>query len=193
MNIRKIIFKNRSYTPIPFFLVAIYFANPILESLVIGFFVALLGEFIRFWGVSICGSETRTTENVGATNLITNGPFGYVRNPLYVGNILMYVGCTIMSFAFFPQFVIFTFLFFAIQYSLIVSVEEDFLINIYKTEYENYCKNVPRFIPRFKEYITENAFKRSADFKRGLKSEIRTLQAFSIITILLVLKYFKMI
>ena len=62
-----------------------------------GFAVIALGEFSRLWGVAIAGSETRTTGPVGGTYLITRGPFAYVRNPLYVGNMLLYSGVGVMA------------------------------------------------------------------------------------------------
>lgn len=189
MNIKRKLFQIRSYTPIPFLLIAIIFAKPTIQTLLVGFLISIVGEAIRFWGVSICGSETRTTEKVGATNLITDGPFGYVRNPLYVGNILIYSGATLMSNAFFPFFVIFTFIFFIIQYHLIVSLEEEHLKNIFSDEYKIYSENVSRFIPRFVKYSGSHSFHRKADFYRGLKSETRTLQAFLIIFTIFILKF----
>ncbi|HXX65471.1 MAG TPA: isoprenylcysteine carboxylmethyltransferase family protein, partial [Bacteroidota bacterium] len=68
-DIRRLIFRMRSYTPIPFLLVMVYFARPTPLSLVIGFAVLFVGEIIRFWGVAIVGAETRTTGTVGGTYL----------------------------------------------------------------------------------------------------------------------------
>ncbi len=190
MDIRLKIFEMRSYIPIPFLVVMVVFAEPTMISLISGFSVALIGEAIRFWGVSICGSETRTTGAVGATNLVTDGPFGYVRNPLYVGNILMYVGCGIMSNALVPYLVLVAFVWFAIQYHLIVSREEEHLRTAFGNEYATYCAHVPRFIPRVTKYSGEHSFHREANFSRGLQSEMRTLQAFSAVIALIVLQYF---
>ncbi len=180
----------RSYTPIPFLLVMVAFAEPTLISLMSGFSVALIGEAIRFWGVSICGSETRTTGAVGATNLITDGPFGYVRNPLYVGNIMMYVGCGIMSNAVVPYLALAAFVWFVIQYHLIVSREEEHLRTAFGDEYTAYCENVPRFIPRLTKYSGEHSFHRDPNVSRGLQSEMRTLQAFSAVIALIIFRYF---
>ena len=85
-------FTYRSYTPIPFVVVMLVFAYPNIWSLTAGFIIALAGELIRLWGVSWAGSETRTTGGVGGTYLIVSGPFAHLRNPLYLGNILMYTG-----------------------------------------------------------------------------------------------------
>ena len=190
MDIRLKIFEMRSYTPVPFLLVMIIYAEPTIVTLAAGFAVALLGEAIRFWGVSICGSETRTTGVVGATNLITDGPFGHVRNPLYVGNILMYVGCGIMSNALVPYLALAAFVWFVIQYQLIVSREEEHLRTAFGAEYDTYCKNVPRFIPRVTRYAGEHAFHREPNFSRGIQSEMRTLQAFTAVIALIIVRYF---
>ena len=190
MDIRLKIFELRSYTPIPFLLVMIIFAEPTITTLLVGFVIALTGELIRFWGVSICGSETRTTGVVGATNLITDGPFGHVRNPLYVGNILMYVGCGVMSNALVPYLALAAFVWFVIQYHLIVSREEEHLRIAFGEEYGIYCRNVPRFIPRLSKYSGEHSFHREPNFSRGIQSEMRTLQAFSAVIILIVFRYF---
>ena len=190
MDIRLKIFELRSYTPIPFLIVMVAYAQPTVATLLAGFAVALLGEGIRFWGVSIAGSETRTTGAVGATNLITDGPFGHVRNPLYVGNMLMYVGICVMSNALAPYLTIGMFLWFALQYHLIVSREEEHLRTAFGEEYAVYCNNVPRFIPRLSRYQGKHTFHREPDFSRGLKSEMRTLQAFGAVIVLVLLRYF---
>jgi len=114
------IFKYRSYTPIPFLVIIMIFENANTLSLIIGFIIALFGETMRLWGVRWAGSETRTTGGVGGTFLIVSGPFAQVRNPLYLGNILLYVGLGVMSFALFPYLQAFAFLFFLIQYHIIV-------------------------------------------------------------------------
>ncbi len=190
MDIRLKVFEMRSYTPIPFIVVMIAFAEPTVTTMVSGFAIALLGEAIRFWGVSICGSETRTTGAVGATNLITDGPFGHVRNPLYVGNILMYVGCGIMSNALVPYLVSGSFVWFAVQYHLIVSREEEHLRTAFGDEYAMYCSHVPRFIPRLKRYSGDHSFHREPDFLRGLRSEMRTLQGFAAVIALITVRFF---
>jgi protein-S-isoprenylcysteine O-methyltransferase Ste14 len=190
VDIRQRIFELRSYTPIPFVVIMLVYAHPTQQNLLIGFAIAFLGEVLRFWGVSICGSETRTTGNVGATHLVTEGPFSYVRNPLYVGNIMMYVGVGIMSNALMPYLQIVSFAYFVTQYQLIVSREEEHLRDVFAEEYQKYFENVPRFIPRFTRYIGEHSFHRKADFLRGLQSEMRTLQAFGVICLLIVIRYF---
>ncbi len=185
-DIRRLIFTYRSYTPIPFLIAMIIFARPTLLSLVVGFAIVLLGEAIRFWGVSIAGSETRTTGTVGGTYLITNGPFAYVRNPLYVGNMLMYAGIGVMSLALFPWLVIGACVWFFIQYYLIVTKEEEYLAERFGNEYEHYRRNVRRFLPRLTPYVAPTPAPKHARAREGFASEARTLQAIGIVTLLLV-------
>ncbi len=184
------IFKYRSYTPIPFVIVMLLFENANIWSLVIGFLIALSGEAFRLWGVSWAGSETRTTGTVGGTFLIISGPFAHVRNPLYVGNILMYTGLGIMSYALFPWLQIAGFLFFSLQYHFIVKEEETYLKKTFGEEYQKYLQNVPGFIPRLSAYKSGNAEQPPFNFRAGLRSEKRSLQAFGFVALTILLLWF---
>ncbi len=186
-NISNIFFKYRSYTPIPFLLLMVIFAEPSINSMIIGFAIAISGELMRFWGVSWAGSETRTTGGVGGTYLVISGPFAFVRNPLYVGNILLYTGIGIMSWSLFPYLQIVALLFFAVQYHFIVLEEEKFLKEKFGEAYKNYFKNVPRFIPRFTPYKDSTLEQPSYNPNAGIKSERRTLQAFSLVSLIIVI------
>ncbi|MGE5314995.1 MAG: methyltransferase family protein [Acidobacteriota bacterium] len=188
MDVRQKIFELRGYTPIPFILLMLIYAEPTWGSIAAGLAIALAGEALRFWGVAIVGTETRTTGPVGATNLITDGPFAYVRNPLYVGNMTIYFGFGIMSNALMPWLAVIALVYFIVQYHLIVSREEEHLRAAFGEEYARYCANVPRFFPRFTPYQAERSFHRDPDVKRGFESERRTLQAFGIIFTLIVLR-----
>jgi protein-S-isoprenylcysteine O-methyltransferase Ste14 len=174
---RQRLFQYRSYTPIPFLIIMVIFAHPTFMSLVLGFCLVLFGEFLRLWGVSIVGSETRTTGPVGGTYLVTRGPFSYVRNPLYLGNMILYFGAGVMSNALFPWLAIIALFYFGWQYSQIVSLEEEHLAPKFGEEYQRYCQSVPRFIPTFAKYPGGNNPQPELDWMSGIVSEKRTLQA----------------
>jgi protein-S-isoprenylcysteine O-methyltransferase Ste14 len=152
-------------------------------------FVAL-GELIRFWGVTYAGSETRTTGNVGASSLVTQGPFAYVRNPLYIGNIFMYFGISIMSNSLFPFLQIFSILYFTFQYHYIIAEEESFLKEKFREKYEEYCKEINRFLPRLSPFDTSKQSKLKKDIRGAYSSEKRTFQAIFISMIMIVLIFF---
>lgn len=185
------VFQYRSYTPIPFLVLMCVYAMPNLYSLAIGFVLVAAGELIRLWGVSWAGSETRTTDDgVGASYLVISGPFGHVRNPLYVGNILMYVGIGVMSNAAFPYLQIIALVFFLWQYWVIVGEEENYLRGAYGAEYEEFCKNVPRFLPRISAYKNGKLKQPKFSLATGLKSESRTFQATAIVILIIVALWF---
>ena len=188
-KISKTVFKYRSYTPIPFLIVMLIFQQTTLQSLIIGFVVALTGEAFRLWGVSYAGSETRTTGDVGGTYLVISGAFGHVRNPLYLGNILLYLGIGIMSNALFPYLQIVALVFFYIQYRLIIIAEEKYLKSTFGKSYEKYYNSVPRLIPRPTKYVDKSVPQPPLNVKAGLRSEKRSLQAFTIITAILIIQY----
>jgi len=189
-NIATKIFKYRSYTPIPFLILMLFFENASVTTLLIGFAIASIGESIRLWGVSWAGSETRTTGGVGGSFLVISGPFAHVRNPLYVGNILLYFGLGIMSWALFPYLQIIAIIFFIVQYHFIVKEEESYLVKTFGDDYKKYCENVPRFGWKIKAYKDSSIPQPEFIFSKGLKSETRTLQAFISVALLILIKWF---
>ena len=185
----KLLFKYRSYTPIPFVIAMLVFQNATLASILIGLVIVLAGEAFRFWGVSCAGSETRTTGRVRGSYLVVCGAFGHLRNPLYLGNILIYVGVGIMSMALFPYLQIGAFLFFYFQYRLIIREEEEYLRKTYGEDFDDYKKSVSRFIPSIKAYNAADLEQPNLNVKTGLRSERRTFQALSVISLLIIIQY----
>jgi len=165
----------------------VLFALPTLTTMTCGFALAILGESLRYWGVAYAGSLTRVTGSVGAPEVVVSGPFAYLRNPLYVGNVLMYSGIGVMANALSPWLVIIALVYFVFQYAMIVSLEEDFLEKEFGEEYLEFKKNVPRFLPRASAYRAPAQDRQKPDWREGLQSERRTLQALSIVVILLLL------
>ncbi len=185
MKLGELLFKSRGYTPIPFLLFALIFANPERVLIIIGIGMILLGEFMRLWGVSYAGAVTRTRE-AGAPELVSNGPFAYVRNPLYIGNILIYTGSVVLSGTWFPYLAVLVFLFFSIQYIFIILHEEKKLEDLFKQSYIEYKKFVPRFIPKFIPY--KNKSNIIPQVKKAFRSERSTFIAMGIFLLLFVLR-----
>ncbi|MDP3582523.1 MAG: isoprenylcysteine carboxylmethyltransferase family protein, partial [Ignavibacteria bacterium] len=135
------------------------------------------------------GSETRRTGEVGATYLVISGAFAHLRNPLYLGNMLMYLGIGIMSYALFPYLQIVALAFFMWQYYVIIKEEEGFLLQKYGKAYEDYRAAVPKLIPSLTAYPNPGIEQPTFDPKAGLKSEMRTLQAFAFIILIVIVRY----
>lgn len=187
-------FKWRSYTPIPLLLAALYFARPSWWSLTFGITVTFLGEFIRIWAVSYAGGSTRTL-SPDVNRLITGGPFGHVRNPLYVGNFLVSLGVclaawpsqwslTITDFVVIPWLLILFLPAFALQYGLIVVVEEEILSGKLGPEYQDYCQKVPRWILRIRSIAP--GYPEKGNIRTAFSDERRTLQTLCITLLVIV-------
>ena len=187
MDIRQFFFRNRSFTPIPIALMIIYFAGDNNLFRFIGFILLLIGETIRIWAVSHAGGATGT-RNVGAPSLCSSGPYAHSRNPLYVGNMLMYIGIVLIAGVpngFFMVMV--TTVFFLIQYTLIISLEEETLDTLFGNEYVEYKKNVPPIIPRLRPWVDAKK-KRKTPILKTLKTEKRTLQNVFLMLLLIFIK-----
>ena len=105
----------------------------------------VFGEWIRLAGVAAAGTVTRRRSR-DVQRLVTYGIFRWVRNPLYVGNFLIWMGFVVISGVlwFLPIAIVI----FAIEYTLIVAYEEGVLESIFGQEYLDYKQTTPRWIPR---------------------------------------------
>jgi protein-S-isoprenylcysteine O-methyltransferase Ste14 len=184
-KVRELLFKYRGYTPLPFLAAMVVFARPTAWTMAAGALVAITGELVRFWGVAYAGALTRVTGGVGAPEVIVAGPFAYVRNPLYVGNMLTYIGIGIMSNALVPWLVVGAAVYFAFQYSQIVRLEEEFLDGRFGEPYREFKRNVPRFIPRPTPYRTEAQAQQLPRWREAVRSERRTFQALVVVAAIL--------
>lgn len=187
MDIRELLFKYRGYTPIPLAIMLLYQSNMRLESSIVGSTLALLGEVTRLYSVRAAGGRTRT-RSVGADQLCTWGPFAYVRNPLYIGNILIYSGIILLAGGQWMFYIlIIALIFFIVQYSLIVSLEEERLLYLFDEDYKKYCNAVRRFIPRFRPWREERAI-RKIGWSKVLYNEKSTLMILFLFIAALILK-----
>jgi protein-S-isoprenylcysteine O-methyltransferase Ste14 len=93
------LFRHRTSLPGPVAIVIVMLpgnesASPFLVG--VGVAITIVGELLRLWGVHHIGAISRTrSERLGP--LVASGPFALVRNPLYVGNILLWVGFAIAA------------------------------------------------------------------------------------------------
>lgn len=189
-KLRQELFSLRSYIPIPFLLVMLIFAQPTTITMGLGLIVMIIGELIRFSGVAFAGSLTRVTGNVGAPEVIVSGPFAHVRNPLYVGNLFIYIGIGIMANALFPWLLLVAAVWFSFQYYQIVMLEEEFLEKEFGESYLEFKKNVPRFIPRIVAYISPAQLGQRPKWNEALKSERRTFQALILVFGVLLVRWY---
>lgn len=171
--IRQFLFKWRGGLVAPVALIFLILAQPTLGSLMAGAFLAFLGEGIRLWAIGYTGEPTRSQE-LDAPSLITTGPYGLVRNPLYLGNLLNGLAVATAAVGGKPAseaalLWLGAVCFLGFVYSNIIILEQEFLAQEFGEAYELYCQTVPALVPLgFKE-------RTAADIRRGDFSLSRAL------------------
>ena len=122
------------------------FANP-MHAVVLGFVVAGLGQLVRGTTIGfkyiIRGGKNR---RVYAADLVTEGIYGHCRNPMYVGNVLIFSGIALACNTW--TTVLLAVPFGVFIYVAIIAAEEDFLRRKFGEAFDAYCRDVPRWLPR---------------------------------------------
>jgi protein-S-isoprenylcysteine O-methyltransferase Ste14 len=114
-----------------------WFSHPTLSSLAIGMPVSLAGLALRAWAAGNLAKNQR---------LATAGPYALLRNPLYVGTLLVAAGLVLASRSI-PLGVVFAAVFFLI-YLPVIQLEEQHLRSLFP-EYADYARQVPSLVPRW--------------------------------------------
>lgn len=110
-----------------------------------GLLLVLAGELLRLWAVRHIGVISRTrSDRIGP--LVDSGPFACVRNPLYLGNILLWVGFTLSAGLVWLAPLVAALL--AFEYHAIVRWEERLVDSRIGAPYRAYKARVPRWLPR---------------------------------------------
>jgi protein-S-isoprenylcysteine O-methyltransferase Ste14 len=172
------LFRHRTSLPGPVAIVIVMLpgnesASPFLVG--VGVAITIVGELLRLWGVHHIGAISRTrSERLGP--LVAGGPFALVRNPLYVGNILLWVGFAIAARM--PWLAPIILVLLALEYHAIVRWEETLLESRLGQAYREYAARVPRWIPSFNR--GDRGLRRATDgfsWRATLFSERGTLSA----------------
>ena len=133
---------------IPIFIGAfllVIFAKPNLSGVIVGIVLIILGEGIRIWAAG----HLQKNEVLTVT-----GPYAYVKNPLYIGSILITTGfCILADNIYLLAMATFLFCFHYIPYKK--RVEGDRLRKIFGSQFEDYDQKVPDYIPSWTPYSSE--------------------------------------
>lgn len=116
-------------------LVMLILGHPTTKGFLAGLVFVVIGQWIRFWSAGYL---------VKSSELTMDGPYRCVRNPLYVGSLLIACGYCFMTSGWIVWVIGMPF-FFAIHGSA-VRWEERFLLKTYGDSFADYCRRVPRWI-----------------------------------------------
>ncbi|MEJ2240525.1 MAG: isoprenylcysteine carboxylmethyltransferase family protein [Candidatus Bathyarchaeota archaeon] len=107
--------------------------------ILVGGLAIIIGSGIALWGVRTLSMY----QSFGLKGkLVTEGPYQYLRNPQYLGFILMYTGVILVTYSFMALVtgLVMIVIFFILPFS-----EEPWLKQQYGEAYVKYCRQVPRF------------------------------------------------
>lgn len=135
----------------------------------------------RLAGIAAAGTTTRRRSR-NVQKLITYGAFAWSRNPLYNGNLLIWIGFAVISGVLW--FIPIALIAFAIEYSFIVRYEEGVLESIFGAEYLAYKRETPRWIPRPPDSIVRGEY----NWREAWQSEISTFLQYTILLIAFAIK-----
>jgi len=136
------------YIPLAFLLTGSYIVTGILFYLALPLW--LIGGVVVvwcFWDFLTKGDGTPAPFDP-PKELVVSGLYNYVRNPMYIGALLMLVA----HFLWFGYWslLIYTGFFFLAFHLFVLNYEEPTLKKKFGRSYTNYMKRVPRWIPKFK-------------------------------------------
>ena len=177
-----LLFRNRSWLPVLFIGVPLLVPGHMTTARwIVGAVMIVIGEWIRLAGVAAAGTVTRRRSRT-VQRLVTYGVFAWVRNPLYVGNLLIWMGFTVISGVLW--FVPIAIAVFAVEYSLIVRYEEGVLESIFGAEYLGYKASTPRWIPR----PARKSEPGPHDWRGAWRSEVSTFMQYAALVVAFVVK-----
>ncbi len=151
MELQALVFRNRGALLAAPALLLVALGKPSAASIALGLPLALAGEALRCWAVGYSGTTTRAS-SVTARELVTAGPYAYVRNPLYIGNFVTAAG---FALAFTGRnappgrlgLIAASLGAMLAVYATIVPHEERYLRATFGARYDEYASRVPRALP----------------------------------------------
>ena len=109
--------------------------------------LAALGAALRVWGTAYLGTGTVTSLDMKACVVVADGPYRYVRNPLYLGLWCMAAAMAVIM----PVTgAVFAMVFLSVFLMRLMLAEEKFLSAKAGEPYALYMRAVPRILPRLR-------------------------------------------
>jgi protein-S-isoprenylcysteine O-methyltransferase Ste14 len=166
------LFRYRGVLPIPVLLVPLCVHGSMTPlTWAAGLAAVAIGELMRLSGVAAAGPATRRRTRC-VPHLVTDGAFAWARNPIYIGNAIVWTGVAIATGVLW--YVPLAVAAFAVEYGFIVRYEEGVLESTFGTAYLAYKERTPRWIPRWPS-LGPRAVGRHHDWRAACRSETSTL------------------
>ncbi|MBI3360042.1 MAG: isoprenylcysteine carboxylmethyltransferase family protein [Chloroflexi bacterium] len=171
MRLRRFIFSTRGLYLLVALLAILWLKNLTGSRISLPLYLTLLGiaiaaQIFRTWAAGFVGTTARGRET-HAEALLTAGPYAYVRNPMYLGILILVTATAAMSGLWYAPFIAWTI--YTFVYSHVIPYEEAYLRERFGEEYEAYCRAVPRLMPTMRGYPKRQGVFR---LREGLTNEM---------------------
>jgi protein-S-isoprenylcysteine O-methyltransferase Ste14 len=140
---------------------------------VLGALIAAKGMLFRLWGAAWLGPSTVSHADMKSEVLVADGPYRYVRNPLYIGLWAMTAALAFLMPVSGALFVLVAIPLFLLRLTL---AEEAYLSEKLGQPYREYLRAVPRLVPRFRSSLPSSG--RKPQWGRAVLSELTPIGVF---------------
>lgn len=147
--------------------------------------VSMVGLAIRFYTVGYAprGTSGRNTRGQVADTLNTTGMYSLVRNPLYLGNFIIWLGLALLVNVWWCTVIVI--LAFIVFYERIIFAEERFLRDKFGSTFLDWASATPAIIPNLKHWRPPALpFSWKSALKREYSSFFAAIASFTGLTVL---------
>jgi protein-S-isoprenylcysteine O-methyltransferase Ste14 len=114
---------------------------------------AAVGAWLRTWGSACVGVDVMSDQQMRGDAVVADGPYRYVRNPLYLGAWFNLLALTLLMR---PSGAVFALVLVVLFQVRLIFGEEDFLRGKLGEAYAAYCAKVPRLLPALRKPTSQN-------------------------------------
>lgn len=135
--------------------------------------IAGVAAVLRVWGTAYLGSFTVHSPGMKAEGVVADGPYRFVRNPLYLG---LWAMTAALAFLMPPTGALVTMGLLTVFLLRLILAEEGYLSAQLGEPYHAYLQSVPRLVPRLRSSIAHGSSK--PDWLRGFLTELLSIGVF---------------
>jgi protein-S-isoprenylcysteine O-methyltransferase Ste14 len=118
--------------------------------LVVAIVCAFAGAWLRTWASAYIGADVMLDHNLRGDAVVADGPYRWMRNPLYLGTMLNTLALAILIPA---SGAVFMIVMVGVFQARLILTEESFLRARIGEAYAEYCRRVPRIVPALRPRV----------------------------------------
>jgi protein-S-isoprenylcysteine O-methyltransferase Ste14 len=137
--------------------------------LAIATLLVIAGWAVRVWGSSYLSARVVWNPDARTDALLVDGPFRYVRNPLYLGNALFATGIGMLATPYGFAIIVIGH---SVFLPMLMHYEARGLRARYGSVYDTFAREVPAFVPRLTPATVSGSVSGVPSLAQGLRAEI---------------------